>query len=136
MTADIDSHKPLIDKLARKNILVIDDEGLITKTLCDLLRRAGYYADASQNGFDALGKAEESDFDLIISDIKMPRMDGVQMVKKIRDMSKSKNKPDVPVIFITGFADSEATVKAREFGEVILKPFDTEDFLSRVAKYL
>lgn len=128
--------KPLIDRLIRKNILVIDDEGIITKTLCDLLKRSGYYADASEDGFDAVEKTKEEDFDLIISDIKMPGMDGVQTVKKIREASRAKNKPEPPVIFITGYADSPATIKAKELGEVILKPFDTKEFLNRVAKYI
>ena len=136
MAADIDEHKALIDKIAKKNILVIDDEGLITKTLCDLLKRAGYWADASQDGFDAIDKTEDADFDLIISDIKMPDLDGIQTVKKIRAASRIKNKPEVPVIFITGYADSPATAEARKLGEVLLKPFDTKEFLNRVAKYL
>jgi len=130
------SYKPLIDKLLKKNILIIDDDGSITKTLCELLKRAGHYADASQNGSDAIDKTEEAVFDLIICDIKMPDMDGVQTVKRMKALSKAKKRSDVPVIFITGYADSPAVSEAKKIGEVIFKPFDTKEFLSKVAKYI
>jgi len=136
MMIDTNLNKPLIEKLARKNILVVDDEGIITKTLCDLLKKAGFYADASGDGFDAIEKAEETGFDLIIADIRMPEIDGVQTIRKIRESSRIKNKPDAPVIFITGFPDSFAASEAREFGEVVTKPFDMKEFLSVVEKYI
>lgn len=129
-------NKPLIEKLLRKNILVIDDEGLITKTLCDLLKRAGFYADSSESGTDAVDKTKDSDFDLIISDIKMPDMDGIQAVRRIKDIARAKNRPEPPVIFITGYPEAEITKEAHELGEVLLKPFDTKEFLNRVAKYI
>ena len=133
---DTNSGKPLIKKLLRKNILIIDDDGIITKTLCDLLNKAGFYTDASQNGFDAIDKTEEAVFDLIIADIKMPELDGIQTVKRMREVSKTQNKPDVPVIFITGYPESEVTIDARKLGEVLPKPFDTKEFLEKVAKYI
>lgn len=128
--------RPLLDKLLKKNILIIDDDGMITRTLCDLLKRSGYYANASQDGFDAVDKTEDSDFDLIISDIKMPQMDGLETIKRIRKAARAKNRRKVPVIFITGYADSELTLEARKMGEVLLKPFEAKEFLDRVAKYL
>lgn len=133
---DPNLEKPLIEKLTRKNILIIDDDGIITKTLCDLLNKAGFYTDASQNGFDAIDKTEEAVFDLIIADIKMPELDGIQTVKRMREVSKTQNKPDVPVIFITGYPESEVTIDARKLGEVLPKPFDTKEFLEKVAKYI
>lgn len=128
--------RPLVDKLAKKNILIIDDDGIITKTLCDLLNRSGFYADASQDGFDAIDKTDDLDFDLVISDIKMPEMDGIETVRKIREAARAKNKPDVPVIFITGYVQSETTEEARELGEVIFKPFDNKEFLEKISKYI
>jgi len=134
--ADIDEHKPLIEKLAKKRILVIDDDGLITRTLCDLLHRAGFYAEASNDGADAIDKTEDTDFDLIISDVKMPDIDGIETVRRMRAASKARNKRSIPVIFITGYANSPETKKAMELGEVIFKPFDTNEFLKKVEKYI
>lgn len=128
--------KPLIEKLARKNILIIDDDGIITKTLCELLNRSGFYADASQDGFDAIEKTEDAVFDLVICDIKMPGIDGVETVKRIRKIARVKNRPNTPVIFITGYADTEVADEARKLGEVISKPFDTTEFLERIKKYI
>ena len=91
--------KSLLEKLSTKNILVIDDDGLITRTLCALLKNEGYFAAGSDDGFDAIDKTEETDFDLNIADIKMPEMDGVETIRKIKLQAKEKNKPEIPVIF-------------------------------------
>jgi CheY-like chemotaxis protein len=131
-----ETDKPLIDKLLKKNILIIDDDGLITKTLCDLLKRSGYYTDASQDGLDGAQKAQAAEFDLIICDIKMPQLNGLETIKKIRHTAKANKRRAVPVLFITGYADSELTAEARKMGEVLLKPFEAKDFLDKVAKYL
>ena len=66
----------------------------------------------------------------------MPDIDGIQTVKRIKALSKAKKRQDVPVIFITGFADSPAVLEAKKIGEVIFKPFDTKEFLAKVAKYI
>ncbi len=134
--ADILAEKPLIDKLLKKNILVIDDDGIITKTLCDLLKRAGYYADKSQDGYEAIDKSKEEIFDLIICDIKMPNIDGIETIQHIQKAAADQSRPMVPVIFITGYADSEAASQARKMGEVLLKPFETKEFLDKVARYI
>jgi len=119
-----------------KNILVIDDDGLVTKSLCYLLGSEGFSADASQNGFDAIEKAKDTHVDLIIADIRMPGIDGVQTVKKIKEFVKSKHKSDIPVIFITGYADEDINKEAREIGEILLKPFDNEKLLALINKYI
>ena len=129
-------NKALIEKLSTKNILVIDDDGLITRTLCALLKKEGYFATGTEDSSDAADKAVQENFDLIIADIRMPGMDGVEMVRKIRSDSQGLNKPQTPVVFITGYSEGEAIEEARQLGEVILKPFDTGEFLNRITKYL
>lgn len=118
-----------------KNILVVDDDGIVTKSLCSLLNTAGYSADASEDGFDAIEKIKDTHIDLIIIDIRMPQIDGVQTVKKIKELLKSKHKPDIPIIFITGYADSKINLEAKELGEVIFKPFDNQEFLKCITNY-
>lgn len=119
-----------------KNILVIDDEGIITKTVNNLLAREGYTTEVSENGLKAIEKVKSTDFDLIIADIKMPQMDGLETISHIKKYLKDKNKPDIPIIFITGYADSDAHIKAEKFGKVIFKPFDMKEFLAVIANFL
>lgn len=118
-----------------KNILVIDDDGLVSKSLCDLLNSKGFQADALDNGFDAIDRIKDTHIDLIVVDIKMPGIDGVQTVKKIKEILKAKNKPDIPVIFITGYSDSKANIEAKELGRVMFKPFENQEFLESITNY-
>ena len=95
-----------------KNILVIDDDGLVTKSLCGLLEKSGFSADSSENGADAIELVKDTHIDLIIADIRLPGINGVETVKKIKELLKIKHKKDVLVIFITGYADSEINAEA------------------------
>ncbi len=118
-----------------KNILVVDDDGMVTKSLCDLLHKSGFSADALNNGLDAIEKIKDTHIDLIVVDIRMPEIDGVQTVKRIKEILRKKNKPDIPVIFITGFSDSKANLEAKELGEVMFKPFGNQEFLECITHY-
>ncbi len=118
-----------------KNILVIDDDKLVAHTLGNLLAKEGYSATASEDGYKALEEIfSENKFDLIVCDLKLPGMDGFETIKKIKEYLKAKNKPDVPVIFITGYSDLYE--KARQFGKVFLKPFDNEEFIKSIEEYI
>ncbi len=121
-----------------KSILVIDDDWLVTTTIARLLAKEGYSAKASENGYKALEEIfkEENEFDLIVCDLRLPGIDGVETVKKIKEYFKEKNKHDVPAIFITGYANSELDAKAQKMGKVIYKPFDTGNFLESVKEYI
>jgi CheY-like chemotaxis protein len=119
-----------------KKILVIDDEGIIIKTVGSLLQREGYDTETCQSGLRALELVKSNHFDLIIADIRMPEMDGLETIGNIKKHLKSQKKPDIPVIFITGYADSDAHLKAEKIGEVIFKPFDMKEFLAKVAAIL
>lgn len=120
----------------KKRILVIDDEGIIIKTVGNLLTREGYEIQTCQNGTQAIDSVKNNDFDLIVTDIRMPDIDGLETIKTIKKYLKDQKKPDIPVIFITGFADSDAHVKAEKIGKVIFKPFDMKEFLKIVAQKL
>lgn len=119
-----------------KRILVVDDEGIIVKTIGNLLKREGYLVDSATTSNQALDKVKKESFDLIITDIRMPKLDGLELITKIKKYLQEKKKADIPVIFITGFADSDAHIKAGKFGKVIFKPFDMKEFLSEVEKAL
>jgi len=120
-----------------KTILIIDDDALVTHSLSNFLTKEGYSATTSQNGYEALDKIlKERDFDLIICDIRLPGMNGVEIVKTIKEHLKNMGKPEVPVIFITGYADEDLNKQAENLGKLFLKPFDSEELLEAVKQYI
>jgi CheY-like chemotaxis protein len=121
-----------------KKILVIDDEELITKTLLKLLSKEGYEATVVRSGKEAIEKVKETDFDLIISDVRMPEMDGVETIKKIRLYLKKTSKRLPPEVLITGYADKKKYDAAMDLKVIdyIYKPFDMSSFLQVIKKIL
>lgn len=121
-----------------KKILVIDDEGLVTTSLKQLLKKSGYDAEIANNAQTAMDKVKENDFDLIISDIRMPEMSGVEVIKKIREYLGQAGKSPVPEILITGYADKENLEEAQRLkvADYIYKPFNIKEFLDAVKKNL
>ncbi|RKY30796.1 MAG: response regulator [Candidatus Omnitrophota bacterium] len=117
-----------------KSILIIDDDKLILMTLKRLLTKEGYKVTTALSGLWALKKIEEGGFDLIISDIKMPEMDGIETVKKIREYLSQNNKKPIPEIFITAYAKEDIYQKALELNAAgyIEKPFDIKSLLHTV----
>lgn len=122
----------------RKKILVIDDEELVIQSIEKLLRMQGYQVIPARSGREALERVKESDFDLIITDIRMPESNGVDTLSKIREILKGKGSPKVPEICITGYADDEILKKAERLGvaDYLYKPFDLKDFLARIESIL
>ncbi len=119
-----------------KKILVVDDEELITKSLLKLLSAEGYNVSVVRNGKDAVEKVKTIDFDLIISDVRMLDLDGIQTIKEIRVYLKSLNKKPIPEILITGYADREKydTALDLKVADYLYKPFDMDDFLKTVKR--
>lgn len=117
-----------------KKILLIDDEELITRTLANGLEKIGYEVFVAKNGTDGLIMAEEEVFDLIISDIRMPGLNGVETVRNIMESVQKRGLRKTPTIFITGYADQEIEKQAKGLkpDAYILKPFDYVDFLKKV----
>jgi len=122
----------------RKKILVIDDEGLVTASLRNLLSKSGYDVDIANNAQTAMDKVKASGFDLIISDIKMPEINGIEIVQKIREYLRQEDKPAIPEILITGYADKENIEQAEKLkvNDFIYKPFNINEFLDTVKKNL
>lgn len=115
-----------------KSILVIDDDPSVLKSLERLFKKEGYEVSCASSGREALEWTAKQDFDLVIVDIRMPDIDGVETTRKIKEIRSNQSKPDIPVVFITGYSDIVAIDRAKQYGEVVLKPFDLEDFLNRV----
>ncbi len=121
-----------------KKILVVDDEGLVTTSLKLLLKKSGYDVDIASDGRAAIDKVKEHDFDLIISDIRMPHMNGVEVVKEIREHLRQAGKAPIPEILITGYANAETLEEAQRLkvADYIYKPFNIKEFLEVVKKHL
>ena len=119
-----------------KKILVIDDEELIIKSLAKLLEKNGYQVFVDKNGQDAIIMTEEEDFDLILADIRMPGINGVEAVDHIYKRRRKKDQRKIPTIFITGYADEMIEKRAKILSPVayIYKPFDKDDLLDKIKK--
>ena len=108
------------------SILIIDDEKAIRKTLSEILRYEGYKIDEAADGEEGLRKFSNSAYDLVLCDVKMPKMDGIEFLEK----SKAIN-PDVPIIVISGHGNIETAVEAVKKGafDFISKPPDLNRLL-------
>lgn len=108
------------------SILIIDDEKAIRKTLSEILRFEGYKIDEAADGEEGLRKFSNSAYDLVLCDVKMPKMDGIEFLEK----SKAIN-PDVPIIVISGHGNIETAVEAVKKGafDFISKPPDLNRIL-------
>jgi DNA-binding NtrC family response regulator len=112
-------------------ILIAEDEEITVKHLVNTLKKEGYAVDSAANGIDALRKAESDSFDLLIADIKMPGMTGIELLEKVRERSF-----DTDVIIITGFGSIGSAVEAMKKGavEYVTKPFDLDELILKVNK--
>ena len=108
------------------NILIIDDEKAIRKTLSEILSYEGYKIDEAGDGEEGLKKFKEKSYDVVLCDIKMPKLDGIEFLDKAREAN-----PDVPVIMISGHGTIETAVEAVKKGayDYISKPPDLNRLL-------
>ncbi len=112
-------------------VMVAEDEEITRKHLLRVLSDEGYEVFGTGDGLEALKKAEKEDFDLLITDIKMPGLDGLELLNTIKEKS-----PAIEVIVITGFGSIGSAVEAIRKGayDYITKPFELDDLLNKVKK--
>ena len=112
-------------------ILVVDDERAIRNTLKDILEFEGYTIDLAENGKVGLEKALATTYDLIYTDIKMPEMDGLEMLQAYRQAVKDNGGEESPVVMISGHGTVETAVEALKKGafDFIVKPLDLNRLL-------
>jgi two-component system NtrC family response regulator len=113
------------------SILVVDDEPNYLVVLSELLRDEGFEVFTASSGKDGMAQVEEVDLDLVITDMQMPGMDGLQFLEKIK-----KNNSNLPVIMITAFAEVEKAVAAMQAGaySYLAKPFSNDELLINISK--
>jgi len=117
----------------KKRIVIVDDEVAICEACQRALVRAGYHAEAFFDGQQVLDRLAQEHFDLMVTDLKMPSMDGVEVIKKAKEIS-----PHTDVIVMTGFGTIESAVETIKLGsyDYITKPFEIPDFVNKVHKCL
>ncbi len=114
-----------------ETILIVDDEKNYPLILSAILEEEGYETLTANSGREALEKLNNSDVDLVLTDMKMPSMDGIELLEKIKRID-----PELPVIMMTAYGTVEKAVEAMQKGayNYILKPFDNESLVLYVKK--
>lgn len=116
-----------------KSILIVDDEKNICLTLFQALETLGVETDTALNGEEALAKLKNKEFGLILLDLKMPGMDGMEVLRQVREI-----RPDIHIIIITAYGTVESAVEAMKLGAVdfIQKPFSAEEIRELVSRVM
>ncbi len=112
-------------------ILIVDDEEIVIRSCMRILASDELSLDSAHDGLEALKKIAESDYDMLIMDIKMPKMSGIDVLQRVKE-----SHPDIDVIMITGLNEIETAVKAMKLGafDYLPKPFDPEELEMVVAR--
>ena len=121
----------MLSKTQPVKILVVDDEEIMLKLACDALRSQGHQVTGSSGALEALDKLKGERFDFILTDIKMPEMDGMELIQSAHEID-----PSMGAIFMTGYASLDTAKRAIQEGayDYILKPFDLQEIRSAVAR--
>ena len=116
-------------------ILAVDDSASMRDMVAFTLRGAGYEVTQAEDGVDALSKAKSGKFDLVITDVNMPNMDGITLIKQLRGLDNYKY---IPMLMLTteSAADKKQEGKAAGATGWIVKPFNPDQLLATVKKVL
>lgn len=116
-------------------ILTVDDSASIRLTTRVTLGNAGYTVTEAVDGLDGLNKLKDGEYDLVITDLNMPNMDGLTMIRELRKLPAHTG---VPVIFLTTESDGELKAQAKAAGATgwLTKPFDPESLVKIARKVL
>ena len=116
-------------------ILIIEDEAAIRRVLTKILseENATYQVEEAEDGLSGMEKIKNEDFDLVLCDIKMPKMDGVEVLEAVK-----KIKPEIPMVMISGHGDLETAINTMRLGafDYISKPPDLNRLLNTVRNAL
>ena len=112
-----------------KNILIVDDEEGMRIALSETLLRAGFDTTCCLDGMDAVSKIKSNKYSMVITDVKMPRMDGIDLLREVK-----KTSPETPVVMITAYGTVDNAVAAMKEGacDYLLKPFSFENVVEIV----
>jgi len=116
-----------------KRILVIEDDHRLSHNLCVALKREGYECDVADNGNDALRSFQQNSFQLILMDINLPGMNGVDLCKVIR-----KSNAQIPILVISAFGDIDTKLEVFTTGadDYITKPFHMQELIAKIRIFM
>jgi ActR/RegA family two-component response regulator len=117
----------------RPHVLLMEDEMTLAKGLAMVMREEGYDVDLADTGRGALEKFQRSDFDLLVADLRLPDIDGMDVVEEVRE-----KKPKTNVVIITGYPSVSSAVQAVKIGvsDYLRKPFTEDEFMTAVKNSL
>lgn len=117
----------------KQSILIVEDEPSITILLKYNIEKAGYITDIAYNGEDAVKKAQTKQYDLIVLDIMLPKMDGIEVCQTLRS-----KRNDVPILFLTAKDSEHDRIKGLELGadDYLTKPFSPKELIARMKAIL
>jgi len=117
----------------KARVLVVDDEKTVCNSCKKILTQEGYNVDIALSGEEALNKLKGDGFDVVITDWKMPEIDGIEVARRIK-----KENPNITVIMITGYPSVESSIKAMRAGisDYVPKPFTPEELSDVVLRAL
>lgn len=115
-------------------VLLVDDHEPSSKVESALLTELGYENDTARNGIEALAKFAEQTYDLVLLDIQMPGIDGMETARRMRDFEKKQNRPATPIIGITGRATSDDRLLCLKAGmnDYLSKPFRISELEEKI----
>ena len=115
------------------NILLIEDDEILRITISDSLKKMGWPVTAAEDGQEGLNLIKKNNFDIVISDIRLPKINGIDVLKEVKNYY-----PNTEVIMITAFGNIEDAVGIIKFGayDYITKPFHTDDLIFRIKKII
>ncbi|MBI2429143.1 MAG: response regulator [Bacteroidota bacterium] len=115
------------------NILVVDDEDALRNVLSSELQSEGYSVVSAADGDEAISILQQKSFDLVLLDIKMPRVDGFEVLRFLKE-----RYPNTKVIMLTGFADLKNAIESKKLGaeDFVSKPYDLVDLLTTIERVL
>ena len=117
----------------QSHILVVDDEEALRNVLSSELSSSGYEVSTAGDGDEAIRAIQNKKFHLVLLDIKMPHVDGFEVLRFIK-----KNYPTLKVIMLTGFADLKNAIESKKHGaeDFVSKPYDLVDLLTTIERVL
>ncbi len=112
-------------------ILLVDDEEIVLRSCQRILRGEDYEIDVANDGLMALGMLAEKDYDVLVLDIMMPKMDGIEVLRRVKE-----SRPDIEVLMITGLNEIGTAVKAMKLGafDYLQKPFPMQELETQIRR--
>lgn len=114
-------------------VLVVEDDSALREAICDTLQIVGYATLSADNGHTALRLLQENEVDIVISDVQMGGLDGMQLLAKIR-----QSNPEIPVLLMTAYGTIQQAVESMQEGAVdyLVKPFESEVVVTKISQFL